>query len=220
MDDAETTDTRTARAATDLGSPVASVRLRAALTAGTHPDPGLVDLLLDRCAVEPDFFVRDTLTWALVQAPREVTVPALRTALESPTTQARSQALHTLSKLVVPQAWAWVFPALLCDPDDEVARAAWRVAVGIVPRGREGDLAETLLAHLGRGDAEVKKSLSRALVDLALLSDGVVDLLTQARDGLSAPLAAHAEATLTLLRDPGAGFEGAYGDALRRRGLR
>ncbi|MFZ2751231.1 MAG: HEAT repeat domain-containing protein, partial [Propioniciclava sp.] len=90
----------------------------------------------------------------------------------------------------------------------------------IVPRGREGDLAETLLAHLGRGDAEVKKSLSRALVDLALLSDGVVDLLTEARDGLSAPLAAHAEATLTLLRDPGAGFEGAYGDALRRRGLR
>jgi hypothetical protein len=158
MDDAETTDTRTARAATDLSSPVASVRLRAALTAGTHPDPGLVDLLLDRCAVEPDFFVRDTLTWALVQAPREVTVPALRTALESPTTQARSQALHTLSKLVVPQAWAWVFPALLCDPDDEVARAAWRVAVGIVPRGRGGrprrDAARAPGARRRRGQEE------------------------------------------------------------------
>ena len=34
-----------------------SGRLRAALSAGTHPDPRLTDTLVARCGVEPDFFV-------------------------------------------------------------------------------------------------------------------------------------------------------------------
>ncbi|CAM5482610.1 HEAT repeat protein OS=Streptomyces griseomycini OX=66895 GN=FHS37_003749 PE=4 SV=1 [Streptomyces griseomycini] len=43
------------------GSP--AVRLRTALAAGAAPDPRFVDELVERCAVEPDFHVRDMLTW-------------------------------------------------------------------------------------------------------------------------------------------------------------
>ena len=46
-----------------------STRLQAALAIGTHPDPGLVDVLIARSAIEPDFFVRDMLTWALTRLP-------------------------------------------------------------------------------------------------------------------------------------------------------
>ena len=47
----------------------ASVRLRAAMAIGTTPDPGFVEALVARCAVEPDFSVRELLTWALDPPP-------------------------------------------------------------------------------------------------------------------------------------------------------
>lgn len=45
-----------------------SVRLQAAMAAGTHPHPDLLETLVRRCGVEPDFFVRETLAWALTAA--------------------------------------------------------------------------------------------------------------------------------------------------------
>ena len=47
----------------------ASVRLRAALALGSTGDPTLLDALVRRCGIEPDFFVRDMLTWALTAYP-------------------------------------------------------------------------------------------------------------------------------------------------------
>ncbi|CAG0932507.1 hypothetical protein PLCT1_02109 [Planctomycetaceae bacterium] len=49
-----------------------STRLRAALAAGLNAEPDLVYALVARCAIEPDSFVRDMLTWALTRLPREV----------------------------------------------------------------------------------------------------------------------------------------------------
>lgn len=40
----------------------ASERLQVALTAGTRPDASYIEVLVQRCEVEPDFFVRDMLT--------------------------------------------------------------------------------------------------------------------------------------------------------------
>ncbi|KPC71415.1 hypothetical protein ADL27_52945, partial [Streptomyces sp. NRRL F-6602] len=40
----------------------ASVRLRAALAIGSAPRPDFVGALVERCAVEPEFSVRDMLT--------------------------------------------------------------------------------------------------------------------------------------------------------------
>lgn len=101
-----------------------SVRLRAALAVGTTPDPRFVDKLVERCAIEPEFFVRDMLTWALTRHPVSLTLPALLRAVRSERAQARSQALHTLSKIGDRQAWPAITRALLSDADDEVARSA------------------------------------------------------------------------------------------------
>ncbi|MET9327448.1 hypothetical protein [Tsukamurella sp. NPDC003166] len=110
-----------------------SIRLRAALDAGSVADAAVAAALVARCAVEPDFFVRDMLTWALTRLPAAATVPLLRAELTSPVAQARSQALHSLSKIGGAGA-AGARPAVLglvADADDEVAKAAWRTVVAL-----------------------------------------------------------------------------------------
>ncbi|WP_405183401.1 HEAT repeat domain-containing protein [Nocardia sp. NBC_01377] len=189
-----------------------STRLEAAMALGTYPDPGLVDALVGRCAVEPDFFVRDMLTWALTRLPSDITVPKLGVELRSERAQARSQALHTLSKIGDPKAWSVITRALLRDADDEVARSAWRAAVVLVPDAEKEALAVTLATQFGRGDREVRLSLSRALV---ALGEVVEPILRTAMDSHDEAVRAHARATLGLLRDPDAGFDLAV-DAAKR----
>jgi HEAT repeat protein len=187
--------------ALDAGN--SSTRLQAALAAGTRPDPGLVDVLVARCAIEPDFFVRDMLTWALTRLPADITVPRLRAELRSERTQARSQALHTLSKIGDGDAWPSITRSLLHDADDEVARSAWRAAVVLVPAGERPELATELAAELGRGDRAVQLSLSRALV---ALGDVVEPALRAGLASADPVVRAHARATERLVRDPDAAF--------------
>lgn len=154
------------RALKALASSRSSVRLRAALALGTAPDPRFVDALVERCAVEADFHVREMLTWALTRHSPGATVPGLLGELRSERAQARSQALHTLSKIGDRRAWPAITRALLTDADDEVARSAWRAAVVLVPDGETSSLAEVLGTQLGRGGREMWLSLSRALIAL------------------------------------------------------
>ncbi|MBQ1026485.1 HEAT repeat domain-containing protein [Micromonospora sp. C95] len=189
-----------------------SVRLRAALAAGTTPDPQLIDKLVERCAVEPDFSVREMLTWALIRHPAALTVPGLVAELRSETAQARSQALHTLSKIGDRRAWPAITRALLTDADDEVARSAWRAAVVLVPGGDEPALADVLATQLGRGGRETQLSLSRALIALGEVITPI--LRAAARDG-DPGVRRHAIATERLLDDPDAGFEFAIEEAKR-----
>ncbi|HWG76133.1 MAG TPA: HEAT repeat domain-containing protein [Steroidobacteraceae bacterium] len=191
-----------------------SIRLKAALALGSNPDPALVDALLARCASEPDFYVRDMLTWALIRLPAEVTVPRLLAELRSQCAQARSQALHTLSKIGDPATWPAITQALLRDADDEVARSAWRAAVVLVLRGQEQALAEELAAQLGRGGPEVQLSLSRALV--AIGEEAIMPVLRSALASDDPGVRAHASATERLLRDPDIGSELAVKAARRR----
>lgn len=188
-----------------LASHDASMRLAAALAIGTDPNPMLLDALMERCAIEPDFYVRDMLTWALIRFPAEFTVPKLLVQLHSPIAQARSQALHTLSKIREPSTWSAITPALLRDEDDEVARSAWRAAVILVPEGERRALAEELASQLGRGNREVHLSLSRALV--ALGEDTIMPVLQKALTHREPKIRAHARATERLLRAPESGFE-------------
>jgi HEAT repeat protein len=190
-----------------------SVRLKAALAIGSRPKVDVLDTLLSRCAVESDFYVRDMLTWAVTRLPVEATVPKLIAELGSQGAQARSQALHTLSKIKDSRAWPAITQALLHDVDDEVARSAWRAAVILVPQGQEKALAEELATQLGRGDHEVQLSLSRALV--ALGEDLVAPLLRRAAVSEEPQVRAHASATERILRDPDAGSKRAV-DAAKR----
>lgn len=205
-------DTDAARAIRGLEDDRSSVRLRAALAVGTTPDPRFVDKLIERCAIEPEFFVRDMLTWALTRHPASMTLPGLLREVRSEHAQARSQALHTLSKIGDRQAWPAITRALLSDADDEVARSAWRAAVVLVPEGEESALATVLATQLGRGERETQLSLSRALAALGEVTAPVLHAATTAPDPR---VCAHALATQRLLRDPDAGSGFAIEEAKR-----
>ncbi|WP_440107596.1 HEAT repeat domain-containing protein [Streptosporangium sp. H16] len=205
-------DTDMIRAFQGLEDGRPSVRLRAALAVGTTPDPRFVDKLIERCAVEPEFYVRDMLTWALTRHPASMTVPALLGEVRSERAQARSQALHTLSKIGDRRAWPAITRALLSDADDEVARSAWRAAVVLVPEGEERELAVVLSTQLGRGERETQLSLSRALV---ALGEVILPALRAATTDPDPRVRAHATATERLSRDPDAGFEFAIEQAKR-----
>ncbi|THC55056.1 HEAT repeat domain-containing protein [Streptomyces sp. A1499] len=202
----------TVRALRGLEDGRSSVRLRAALAVGTAPDPRCVDVLVERCAVEPEFFVRDMLTWALTRHPVSRTLPVLVREVRSERAQARSQALHTLSKIGDPRAWPAITRELLSDADDEVARSAWRAAVILVPDGEGPALAAALVTQLGRGERETQLSLSRALVALGEVVVPALDDATMADDPR---VRTHALATQQLLRDPDTGFEFAVEEAKR-----
>lgn len=200
-----------------LETPDASHRLQAALSAGTRPDPEFIDVLVARCAVEPDFFVRDMLTWALVRQDRTPTLEAVLPQLASDVAQARSQALHTLSKIADPAIWGAITPALIGDADDEVAAAAWRTAAALVPPGREAALAAALTAELGRGDRETQRRLSRAFAALGAPARAAVE------NGALSPneaVSAHALATLAVMDNPDESFESAVHEATRIVALR
>ncbi len=172
---------------------------------GASPDPAYVEALIDRCAVEPDFYVRETLTWALIRHPADLAVPRLIEETRSKNPQARSQALHTLSKFRDARGWPAITPGLLRDPDDEVARSAWRAAAVLVPEEEKPALARELATQLGRGDRSVQFSLTRALVALGPLA--VEPVLRAAGNSADPRVLAHVRATERLLRDPQAAFE-------------
>jgi hypothetical protein len=187
----------------------ADIRLRATLAAGTDPQPGDIPTLIAQCAVEPDFFVRDMLTWALTRHPGGATLPMLVAELDSPTPQAVAQALHTLSKIDDARAFPHITDAHLHHPDDEVARTAWRTAAGLAGPGQHTDLAARLVPELGRGDRELRRSLTRAFLQLGGAADPVLRLVA-ARPG---PGRDHALTTLLLLDDPDLGFDAAEATA-------
>ncbi|MEU2665151.1 HEAT repeat domain-containing protein [Micromonospora sp. NPDC007220] len=189
-----------------------SVRLQAALALGTTPDPRFVDRLVERCAIESDFHVREMLTWALIRHPAPTTLPKLVDELRSERAQARSQALHTLSKIGDRQAWPAITRALLTDADDEVARSAWRAAVVLVPEGEEPALAAVLATQFGRGGRATRLSLSRALI---ALGEVVTPILRAAMTDPDPCVRQHASATERLSRDPDAGLEFAVDEATR-----
>ncbi|MCA5922304.1 HEAT repeat domain-containing protein [Curtobacterium oceanosedimentum] len=187
-----------------LADPRSSVRLQAVMAAGTTPDTEDLDVLVAQCATEPDFFVRDMLTWALTRHPADAVVARVLPELDRPEPQARSQALHTLSKIGDPEAWPAVRP-LLGDRDDEVLRAAWRTAVALVPDEERASLARTLAVQLGVGDRDRRLSLSRALAGLG--EDTVAPVLAAAADRGTDAVREHVRETERLLHDPGAASE-------------
>ncbi|MDA2806560.1 HEAT repeat domain-containing protein [Nocardiopsis suaedae] len=191
-----------------------SVRLRAALALGSNPDPALLDTLVERCAAEPDFFVRDMLAWALIRLPAKTALPRIRRELGAERPQARSQALHLLSKFGDADTWPWITRDLLHDANDQVARTAWRVAAALAPEDGEERrrLAGELVRQLGRGGRDVRLSLSRALVELG---EAAAPLLAEAAESPDPEAAAHARATERLRQDPDSGFDAALAEAER-----
>ncbi|WP_285136605.1 HEAT repeat domain-containing protein [Microbacterium sp. lyk4-40-TSB-66] len=200
------------RLRTALEHPDASARLQAALAAGTRPHDDYVAELVARCAVEGDFFVRDMLTWALTRHDPSQAVAALMPEVGSDVPQARSQALHTLSKIGDPAAFAVITPAVLRDRHPEVARAAWRTASGLVPDDAHESLAEELATQFGRGDHDTQRSLSRAFAAIGFRAEPVI---ARAAASPYDVVSAHARATAIVMDDPDTEFAEAVVEARR-----
>jgi HEAT repeat protein len=199
-----------------FADPDPSVRLNAVMAAGITPDPLDLDALVERCAVEPDFQVREMLTWALLRLPAALVVPRLVGELMRPEAQARAQALHTLSKVKDSSAWPAVAERL-DDDDADVVRTAWYSAVALVPESERNWLATKLAARLGQGNRDTRLSLSRALVGLG--EETIAPVLAAAAENKDKAVRQHAEEASQLLRDPDSGFDADLYRARREVGL-
>jgi HEAT repeat protein len=176
-----------------LNSPNQSVRLKAALAAGTYPNPDQIEILIVQCANESDFFVRDTLSWALMRHDQTSVVDRLKLELKSENSQAKSQALHTLSKIGDKENYTLITRDLLLDSDDFVASTAWRSASVLVPDVDKPALVQILISQLGRGDSDTQFGLTRFL---CAIGQPIVAPLTQAAQSLDEIFRTHAEFTL------------------------
>ena len=176
-----------------LNSPNQSVRLRAALSAGTFPNPDQIEILVSQCASESDFFVRDTLSWALMRHDQTSVVAQLKIELKSENSQARSQALHTLSKIGDKENYTLITRDLLLDSDDFVASTAWRSASVLVPDADKPALVELLISQLGRGDSDTQFGLTRFL---CAIGEPIVAPLMQAAQSADEIVRTQAEFTL------------------------
>lgn len=204
------TSTAASRLAEALRVDDPSTRLQAAMSAGTHPDATYVAVLVERCGIEPDLNVRETLTWALTRHEPSETTPRVIAELSSPFPLARSQALHTLSKIRAEGTWTAITPALIHDEVDEVARTAWRAAAVLTPLEGWAQLASQLVSELGRGDRERRRSLSRAFAMLGPAADAVLETASR-HEQLSVRV--HARVTQILVDDPELGFDAAEFEA-------
>ena len=176
-----------------LESPDKSVRLKAALAAGTYPDPEFIDVLISQCAHEPDFFVRDTLSWALIRNDIPKVVERLKPELISENTQSKSQALHTLTKIADKQFYSLITREDLLDSNDKVAVTAWRAASVLAPESEVPALVQILVTQLGRGDADVQFDLTRFL---CALGEPIIEPLTEATNSPKEEISVHARFTL------------------------
>ena len=180
-----------------------SVRLQAALAAGTYPDPEYIDVLVNQCAHESDFFVRDTLSWALIRNDIPKVVDRLKTELRSENTQAKSQALHTLTKIGDKQFYSLITNEHLLDSNDKVAVTAWRAASVLAPESQISALVKILITQLGRGDSDVQFDLTRFL---CALGGAIVEPLNEATKSTKEEVSVHA--SFTLLRYQEMNLEG------------
>jgi HEAT repeat protein len=181
-----------------LASPDQSIRLKAALAAGTYPETSYIDILIAQCAIEPDFFVRDTLSWALMRNDIPTVVLRLAEELKSKNPLAKSQAIHTLSKIGDKKNYSLISHEMFFDSDDLVATTAWRAASVLVPDDEKPELVKALLTQLGRGDSDVQFALTRFL---CAIGEPIVEPLTEAAKSSKEEISNQAKFTLMRFKE-------------------
>ena len=181
-----------------LASSDQSVRLKAALAAGTYPEVEFIEVLISQCAIESDFFVRDTLSWALMRNDVAKVVERLGIELHSTNPQAKSQAIHTLSKIGNKANYPLITDEMLFDPDVFIASTSWRVASVLVPDDQKEFLVKKLITQLGRGDSDIQFGLTRFL---CALGECIVEPLTEASKSADETISNQAKFTLLRYRE-------------------
>jgi HEAT repeat protein/DNA-binding transcriptional MerR regulator len=110
----------------NLNHPDKNQRNQAAIDLGSEPDRTGLAGLLAQLAIEPDFFVRETLIWAIVRHGQPA-VAALIALLGNPYPQARLLAAQALGKLAAAEA----LPALIKATEDNDLEVVRRVVYSL-----------------------------------------------------------------------------------------
>ncbi len=191
-------------------------RLRAALTIGTDADDEFLDVLIERCRLEPDFFVRDMLTWALTRLDPDLVVPSSSPS-STPTSRRRRARRCTRCRRSATDAAGKPSTRMSSDcGSSPIPTPRWPAVRGDPRcpwcRVRIERILHQLVTQLGRGDLETQKSLSRALV---ALGDDLVSVVDGSVGAEEETVRAHALATVEMFHDPDAGFAHAMGEAKR-----
>ena len=175
-----------------LKHPHEDVRQRAALALGPHVEPEMAERLAAQLWDEPDFFVRESLTWLLTRIP-EAALPLAIDALSDDRPLVRHDAVHLIGKIGDPSAVDAVLP-LTADADDEVAAKARFVLT------RLGDPAAipALTAYLGRGGDDRRTELTR---DLASFGKAAVPFLEEAAAHTDSAVRDHAQWVLDVIAE-------------------
>ena len=120
-------------------------------------------------------------------------VERLKSELNSDNPQAKSQALHTLSKIGDKQFYTLITNEHHFDPLDKVAVTAWRAASVLVPENERFALTRVLISQLGRGDSDLQFDLTRFL---CALGDVIIQPLQQLSSSEDENVRLHAAFTL------------------------
>jgi hypothetical protein len=125
-------------------------------------------------------------------------VKRLETELRSSNPQAKSQAIHTLSKIGDKANYPLITDEMLFDPDDFLASTAWRVASVLVPDDQKMILVKMLITQLGRGDSDIQFGLTRFL---CALGECIVEPLMEASKSADETISNQAKFTLLRFRE-------------------
>jgi elongation factor Ts len=179
-----------------LGDVDPGVRLRSAVELGRRQAAEAAPALVERLGLEREFFIRETLTWAVLRIADDA-MPYLHQALSSTRWLARMQALHVLSKVGRYQDADRLVPLIRDEVDAVASHAYWAAGQTHNP-----SVVPALVGQLSRGDSEHRNSLTVALAEF---SEAAVPALVDAlRSGPSADIRRHAADTLSLMGSPSA----------------
>ena len=197
-------------------NPDSTYRLNLAMNVGTFPNDSYIHVLVDQFEVEPDFYVRDTLTWALLNHNRDKVLKRILFDVNSPYPQMRAQCLHTLSKIADPATWSAITHEHLTDPNDSIATTAWRAAALLVPDEDVAELIDVLCTQLGRGDTRTQLLLSKAFL---VIGEPALKALQAYRTDENEGIRDHVDSILRLANNHEAAFMNAIEAAKRKASL-
>jgi HEAT repeat protein len=130
-----------------------NVRANTVVELGKLGDRATATVLVEALATEPDFFIREYLTWSIVRV-ADAATPLLIRMLRDARAQARHGAAHTLGKIADPRATAALTAALQDDDPIVVSKAAFALgAIGAV------EAAPALSNLLGGENRELESTL-------------------------------------------------------------
>lgn len=169
------------------------VRQQTALGLGHRPDPERAADIARALWQEPDFFVRETLTWVLIQTPGPA-VEAAQRILGEADSVTRLQALHVLSKVADPTTVDTV-TGYIDDPDPAVAEKA-RYALARIGDPR---VIPQLVDRLGDVDLATRDAMTRTLTEFG---EDAVPALVIALQAPKPVVRAHAAEVLCFIGSP------------------